>query len=230
VSERPGASTPRGAPSTWDGLHVLADDDPRWRIDPVAQGEAACRGGARVVQLRVKHAPDRQAIDWGRALRAVTRRHGVALVVNDRFDLALACAADAVHLGQTDLPPARVADAVAGRLAVGRSTHTLEQARAAREEPVDYVAYGPLFGTQSKESEYAPRGAARLAEVVACVAPRPVVAIGGIDAVNLADAIGAGARGVAVISAVAGAEDPEAATRALVRALDDAAAKRSARG
>lgn len=199
----------------WCGLHVLADDDPRWPIDPVAQGEAACRGGARVVQLRAKHATDREALAWARRLRAITREHGVAFVVNDRFDLALAAEADAVHLGQTDLPPARVAAVAAGRLAIGRSTHTLEQASASGNEPVDYVAFGPVFGTRSKQSEYSPRGMQTLQEIASLVAPRPLVAIGGVAAGNLGELIAAGARGAAVISAVASAADPVEATRVL---------------
>lgn len=200
----------------WSGLHALADDDPRWSIDPVAQGEAACRGGARVVQLRAKHATDRDVLEWARRLRAITRDHGARFVVNDRFDLALAADADAVHLGQTDLPPERVDGLVGDRLAIGRSTHTLEQARRALTEPIDYLAFGPIFGTQSKESEYAPRGLDRLAEIVSCAAPLPVVAIGGITLRNLDDVIATGAKGAAVISAIAGAREPVAATRELV--------------
>jgi thiamine-phosphate pyrophosphorylase len=199
----------------WSGLHALADDDPRWPIDPVAQGEAACRGGARVVQLRAKHATDRVALDWARRLRVITREHAAMLVVNDRFDLALAAEADAVHLGQTDLHPDRVARVAGGRLAIGRSTHTLEQVRAAATERIDYLAFGPVFGTSSKDSEYSPRGPALLAEVVTLAAPRPVVAIGGIALLNLDEVLGTGAHGAAVISAIAGSADPAAATREL---------------
>lgn len=206
----------RDALRRWSGLHALADDDPRWPIDPVAQGEAACRGGARIVQLRAKHATDRVVLDQARRLRAITREHGALLVVNDRFDLALAAEADAVHLGQTDLPPDRVAQAAGARLAIGRSTHTLEQVRAAATEPIDYLAFGPIFGTASKQSEYSPRGLALLGEVIAAAAPRPVVAIGGIALLNLDEVLRAGAHGAAVISAIAGAGDPVAATRELV--------------
>ncbi len=201
------------------GLHVLADDAPHWKHDPVEQARAACRGGACVVQLRAKRATDGEALAWARAIRALTRRCGAAFVVNDRFDLALAAEADGVHLGQADLPPARIPEAERARLFIGRSTHTLEQARGAGAEPVDYVAFGPIFGTASKASAYPPRGTALLAEVRAAVAPRPLVAIGGIDAGNAAEVLRAGADGLAVISAVAGADDPEAATRALRRAM-----------
>ena len=170
------------ATGAWTGLHVLADDDPRWTIDPVEQARAACEGGARVVQLRAKHGVDSQILEWGRAIRTLTRDVGARFVVNDRFDLALATQADAVHLGQHDMPPASLPVAVRRRLAVGRSTHTLQQARSALREQVDYVAFGPVFGTQSKRSEYSRRGAARLEEVARGVAPLPLIAVRGVSA------------------------------------------------
>ncbi len=201
------------------GLHVLADDDPRWERDPVAQAQAACACGASVVQLRAKTATDREALAWAKAVRELTRRAGALFVMNDRFDLALAAQADGVHLGQEDLPPHRIPPRLRERLLVGRSTHTLDEARAALTEPVDYVAFGPVFGTTSKDSPHPARGLGLLREAAATVAPLPLVAIGGIHAGNAAAAIAAGAAGVAVISAVAGAEDPEGATRQLVRAF-----------
>ena len=209
--KRPGAA--------FRGLHVLVDDDPRWQRDPVEQARAACAGGAAVVQLRVKHAGDQQTLTWGRAIRSLTRQRDARFVMNDRFDLALACEADAVHLGQTDLPPRALPPAARKVLAVGRSTHDLDQARAARQEAVDYVAFGPLFGTTTKESEYSERGLEALARVVAAVSPLPVVAIGGIDAARVASVVAAGASGLAVISAVAAAFDPEAAVRELVKRI-----------
>jgi len=205
------------------GLTVLADDDPRWRLDPVSQARAACAGGAALVQLRAKRATDREALGWAREIRALCRAHGVLFFVNDRFDLALAAEADGVHLGQHDLPPAALPAEARARLLVGRSTHTLEQVRAAGVEPVDYVAFGPVFGTASKETPWEPRGLALLAEAARLAGPRPVLAIGGIDLAHAAECRRAGAAGVAVISAVAAAPDPEAATRALVRALRDPA-------
>jgi thiamine-phosphate pyrophosphorylase len=206
------------------GLYVLCDDDPRWPRDPVAQARAALAGGARVVQLRAKRAGDRQALAWGRAIAALARAHGALFFVNDRFDLALACAADGVHLGQDDLPPARVPAGARARLLVGRSTHTPEQLPAAAGEPVDCVAFGPVFGTTSKDSAYGARGTAALAEAVALAAPRPLVAIGGIDAARAGEVIRAGAAAACVLSAVAGADDPEAAARALAAAIAHARA------
>ena len=206
------------------GLHVLADDDPRWPHDALAQARAACVAGAAVVQLRAKHATDRETLRIAGEIRRITRAHGVLFFVNDRFDLALLCEADGVHLGQEDLPPKRLPAAARERLLVGRSTHTLAQAREALGEPCDYLAFGPIFGTTSKDSPYAARGLARLAEVAVLAARRPVVAIGGIDAQRARQVVRAGACGVAVISAVAGAAAPEAAARALVVAVEGAGA------
>ncbi len=214
----------RGTPTRFSqrdrfaGLHVLADDDARWPIDPVAQARAACAGGALVVQLRAKRATDAQALAWGREIRAETRAAGVAFVVNDRVDLALALEADGVHLGQDDLPP-EAARRVAPQLAIGRSTHDAEQLARALAEPIDYVAFGPLFGTSSKESAHAARGLSALRAIASHCEALPLVAIGGIDAKGAQLARAAGAQGVAVISAVAGATDPVAAVRELVAAL-----------
>lgn len=199
------------------GLHVLADDDPRWPAGPVAQAQAACDGGAAVVQLRTKHATDGQTLDWARTIRTLTRRAGVLFILNDRFDLALAAEADGVHLGQSDFPPARLPERARERLTVGYSTHDVEQATAAAGEPVDYVAFGPVFGTASKDSPYSPRGLEALELAARAVAPRPLVAIGGITRSNLPQVLASGAAGAAVISAVADAGEPAAATRALVR-------------
>jgi thiamine-phosphate pyrophosphorylase len=153
-------------------------------------------------------------------IRALTRAAGVLFFVNDRFDLALACGADGVHLGQQDLPPSRIPPALRARLLVGRSTHTAEQVEEAMGEGVDYVAFGPVFGTRSKDSCHGPRGIEALRDAARRVRPLPLIAIGGID-VGRVRALGeAGAEGAAVISAVAGADDPEEATRALVSALE----------
>jgi thiamine-phosphate diphosphorylase len=199
---------------------VLADDDPRWRWSPVEQALAACDGGAAVVQLRVKHATDRQTLAWGEAIRSRTRAAGVRFVMNDRFDLALAVEADGVHLGQEDLPPDDVRRVAGDALALGRSTHEPGEWQRAAKEPVDYVAFGPVFGTASKDTGYDARGLPALSEVARAVAPRPLVAIGGIDAERVAAVLAAGARGAAVLSAVADATDPCAATARLARAFE----------
>ena len=201
------------------GLFVLADDDPRWPHDPVEQARAACAGGAAVVQLRAKRATDRQALTWAREIRALTRDSGVGFFVNDRFDLALLVEADGVHLGQDDLAPERLPEKARARLRVGRSTHDEAKLARAVTEPIDYVAYGPVFGTASKDSPYTARGLEALGSAAARTAPIPLVAIGGIGVAEAAAVAAAGAAGFAVISAVAGAHDPLEATRRLVEAF-----------
>jgi len=195
---------------------VLVDDDPRWPRDPVEQAREALRGGARIIQLRAKQSGDRRALLFAEQIRAITRDADARLVMNDRFDLALAAQADAVHLGQDDLAPGDLPESAREHLAVGRSTHDLEQALAACREDIDYLAYGPLFGTRSKTTPYAPRGLDALREIVAAAGALPVIAIGGIDEGNLATVLACGVSGVAVIAAVAGAEKPAEATRKLV--------------
>jgi thiamine-phosphate pyrophosphorylase len=204
------------------GLHVLADDDPRWKRDPVEQARSACAGGAAVVQLRAKGAIDREALAWCRAIRPITRDAGALFIVNDRFDLALAAEADGVHLGQDDLPPGRIPPETRELLLIGRSTHDPAQARRACQEPIDYLAFGPVFGTTSKQSEYDARGLTALGEIAALAGPLPLVAIGGIGLDRVTEVIRAGAAGAAVISAVAAATDPVAATRALAMAIGEA--------
>jgi len=188
----------------------------------LSQARAACAGGAAVVQLRAKLAIDRDALAWCRAMRTITRDSGTLFIVNDRFDLALAAGADGVHLGQGDLPPDRIPPQAREVLLIGRSTHDAEQARRACQEPIDYLAFGPVFGTTSKQSAYDARGLPALGEIAALAGPLPLVAIGGIDLDHVAQVIRAGAAGAAVISAVAAAEDPVAATRALVTAMEEA--------
>jgi thiamine-phosphate pyrophosphorylase len=200
--------------SNYRGLHVLVDDDPRWAYDPVEQARMACCAHVPVVQLRVKHATDNQCLEWAKEIRSITRAAGTRFVVNDRFDIALLAEADAIHLGQTDLPPTAIPCEFRSRLAIGRSTHTEAQLQAARTEDIDYVAFGPVFGTTSKDSEFSARGLEALALAAKLASPRPLIAIGGIQLSDLSDLRDSGAGGIAVISAIAGSRDPTRAARA----------------
>jgi len=152
----------------------------------------------------------------------LTREAGARFVVNDRFDLALLSEADAVHLGQGDLAPNALPLEARECLGVGRSTHTPAQLEATRNEDVDYVAFGPVFGTTSKESEFTARGLKALETACLIASPRPLIAIGGIDTSHLWDLRAAGAMGFAVISIVAAAADPAASTRELVAGFEGA--------
>jgi len=208
------------------GIYPLADDDPRWPHGPRAVVDAALAGGASVVQLRLKRTGDREALELARWAAERCRARGALLFVNDRFDLADLAGAAGVHLGDADLPPERVPADVRARLLVGLSTHTLAQVEASRTRPIDYIAFGPVFGTGSKATPHAARGLDALRAAVAA-ARHPLVAIGGIHAANVAAVAAAGARAAAVISAVAGAADATAAVRDLAKRFR-AAAERAA--
>ena len=183
--------------------------------------EAAARGGATLVQLRDKASTTRRQIDGARRLRARLAPLGVPLLINDRVDVALAAAADGVHLGQSDMDPADARRLLGGEAIVGVTVHTLDEARAVPRDRVDYVSIGGVFATASKNNPNPPIGVAGLAEIAALF-DLPLVAIAGITRDNAASVIACGVAGVAVISAVCAAPDPRAAAADL-RALVDGA-------
>jgi thiamine-phosphate pyrophosphorylase len=185
---------------------------------------------ATLLQLRDKHGSTRAMVEETRDLRAVLEPEGIPLLVNDRVDVALAAEADGVHIGQDDMavPDARL---LLGRRAIiGLSVKTVEQAKAAPLELLDYVAIGGVYGTTSKENARAPIGTDGLRSIVNAVRLRkanfPICAIAGITAENAADVIAAGADGVAVISALSLAADPAKAAQDLRTVVDEALSRR----
>ena len=160
---------------------------------------------AKILQVRMKPADAADVARVARMARRVCDAAGAALVVNDRVDIALAVGADAVHLGQTDLPLAD-ARAIAGkRLAIGVSTHNPAQVRAAYFGGADYIAYGPIFATRTKQNPDPVQGLAALREAVALAHEVPVVAIGGITPETARDIYAAGASSICAIASVNGA-------------------------
>lgn len=180
---------------------------------------AAIRGGATVVQLRDKQATTREMIELGRALLDVTRPAGVPLIVNDRVDVALAIDADGVHVGLDDMPVALARRLLGPDRLLGFSPDSPEGARQGEREGADHLGIGDVFGTPTKSDAGTPIGLGGLSAAAGAVSI-PVVAIGGITADNAASVIRVGAAGVAVISAVVGAGDPEAAARRLKQAVE----------
>ena len=180
---------------------------------------AALEGGADVIQMRKKGMLKRDQYELGRRLRAMTGEHGALLIVNDHADLAVAIDADGVHLGQDDLPPlvARNLPGFAERL-ISCSTHSLEQAHRAVRDGADYLGVGPVFATPTKPGRPAV-GTQLVREVVSHVTT-PFVAIGGIEASNLAPVLEAGARAIAVVRAVYDAPDPAGSARQLREAIE----------
>ncbi|WP_440766727.1 thiamine phosphate synthase [Natronorubrum sp. DTA7] len=184
---------------------------------------AAIDGGVDVVQLREKETEARFRYDLGLELRELTADAGVDLIVNDRIDIAQAIDADGVHVGQSDLPVAVARDLLGPDAVVGCSTSTVEEALEAEAAGADYLGIGAVYGTSSKdvsaeEDAVGPERIAAIAEAVSI----PVVGIGGITADNAGPVVESGAVGVAVISEITAADDPQAAAAALAETVETA--------
>lgn len=168
--------------------------------------EALLQGNTRLLQLRAKEMAAKELFSLAKEARQMTRSAGCRFIVNDRVDIALAAEADGVHLGQEDLP-LEVARKLMGReKIIGISTHDLAQAREAERGGADYIGFGPIFGSATKDTGYSPRGLAMLREVRQTV-KIPIVAIGGITENNVTQVWEAGAAAAAIISDLMGADD-----------------------
>jgi thiamine-phosphate pyrophosphorylase len=201
---------------------VVVTDDRTGGRPLVEVVRAALRGGAPAVQLRAKAATGREMTELARTLLVETRAAGALLFVNDRVDVALAAGADGAHVGDDDLPVEAVRRIAPPGFLLGRSADTVEGALQAQRAGADYVGVGPVYATGSKADAGSPVGVERIAGVAAAVR-LPLVGIGGCHAENSRAIVQAGAAGVAVISAVMQAPDPEAATRAILAAVDGSA-------
>lgn len=178
---------------------------------------AALEAGAPAVQLRDKAAPPRALLEQARALLPIVHAAGALLFVNDRIDVALAAGADGVHLGPDDLPVAAARHLAGPEFLIGYSTDSPDLARRAQADGASYIGCGAVFGTATKKEAAGENiGPDRLAQVVDAVAI-PVVGIGGITPENIGAVAGSGAAGVAVVSAIMAAPDPQSAAGALLR-------------
>ncbi|MDA8410310.1 MAG: thiamine phosphate synthase [Treponema sp.] len=183
--------------------------------------EAAIRGGATVVQYREKNLSTRMMIEEAAAIAAICRRLGALFIVNDRLDVALAVGADGLHVGQDDMP-ARVARDLLGPAAIlGVSAGSGAEAKKAEAAGADYIGASPIFSTPTKTDAGPALGIAGLSAMAAATT-LPVVAIGGINADNARSLIAAGASGLAVVSAIVAADDPEVSARNLRTIIDGA--------
>jgi thiamine-phosphate pyrophosphorylase len=162
-------------------------------------------GGIKLLQLRAKVMPAGDFLQLARVTRRLTHSYDCRLIVNDRVDIALACEADGVHLGQEDLPLHAARKLMANKM-IGVSTHEVEQACEAERGGADYIGFGPMFGTTTKETGYSARGPAMLRRVRDSVSI-PIVAIGGITEGNVNEVWRAGADSAAIISDLLGADD-----------------------
>ena len=176
--------------------------------------DAMLAGGVSVLQLRVKDRPADEFLRLALTARERTTRAGCLFIVNDRVDIALAARADGVHLGQDDLP-LEAARPLVEEMLIGISTHSLEQAEAAERGGADYIGFGPMFPTHTKETGYGSRGVAMLESVRRRVGI-PIVAIGGITAENVARTWNSGADAAAMISYLTQSDDVTARVKEIL--------------
>lgn len=208
-------------------LYVITDEGLAGGLPHREIARRAVLGGADVIQLRDKTLPSRELVRVGREIRKITRNAGALFIVNDRLDFALACGADGVHLGQDDMGCGTARQLSPAGFIIGVSVGSVDEALAAEQQGADYVAVSPVFSTGSKADAGPGYGLATVQEIRAA-ASIPVIAIGGIGPANAADVIGAGADGIAVISAVVSQPDITAAARRLSAII--ATAKRAREG
>jgi thiamine-phosphate pyrophosphorylase len=211
-------------------LYVLADPAVSRGRTLAEMSAASVRGGATLIQLRNKTGSTRELIEQARAIKQAIAGSGVPLLINDRVDVALVAEADGVHLGREDLDLRAARQLLGPKAIIGASVRSDKDVAALVPGAVDYACIGGVFATSSKDNPDPPIGLAGLSRLVRLVRERApdilVGAIAGINQDNAADAIGAGADGIAVISAVTAAAEPEVAARTLRGIVDAAKAKR----
>jgi thiamine-phosphate pyrophosphorylase len=195
-------------------LYVITDEAISNGLSHAEVAKCAIAGGADVIQLRDKSCGCHELISVGRALRALTKRTSTLFIVNDRLDVALACGADGMHLGQDDMRASVARQIAPPGFIIGVSVGTVDEAARAERDGADYIAVSPVFPTASKGNAGPGHGLDTLRKIRKKVRI-PVIAIGGIRQENAQDVIAAGADGVAVISAVVGSPDITRAAREL---------------
>jgi thiamine-phosphate pyrophosphorylase len=195
-------------------LYVITDEGLAGGRSHAGIAQQAVLGGADIIQLRDKSLSCRELAVVGREIAGITRKAGAVFLVNDRVDVAVACGADGVHLGQDDMRVSTARQLGPPGFIIGVSVGTVKEAVAAEREGADYVALSPVFSTASKENAGPGYGLDRLREIRRAVS-LPIVAIGGINLQNVQDVIAAGADGIAVISSVVASPDITGAAREL---------------
>jgi len=179
----------------------------------------ALQGGVAYVQLREKDISTRLFVEEANAIKKILKPHNVPLIINDRIDVALACGAEGVHIGQDDMPYAIARKLMGIKAIIGLSVETWADVEESQRLDVDYIGVSPIFPTPTKTDTKGAWGLEGLAKIKA-FSRHPLVAIGGINQANAADVIAAGADCIAVVSAICAATDPVAATRNLKNIID----------
>lgn len=183
----------------------------------------AVSGGVTVVQLREKHSDTREFVELARSLKKELERHDVPLLINDRIDVALACGADGVHVGQSDMPYPEARRLMGPKAIIGLSVETMEHVREAEAWDVDYLGVSPIFTTSTKTDTGKPWGLDGLRRLRAATRHR-LVGIGALNADNAVDVVRAGADGIAVVSAICSSPSPADAAAELLRKVSAARA------
>ena len=203
----------------WARLYFVCDARPLGE-DPEPLLRAALTGGAGMIELRDRESPRNAVERSGQTFRRLADTYSALFIVNDDPYLAVELRADGVHLGQEDISAAEAREILGPEAIVGLSTHSREQIEAAAEQPVDYISVGPIWETPTKEGR--PGTGLELIREAARIATVPWFAIGGINTENVAEVVEAGARRICVVRAIKDADDPAAAARALVDAVEAA--------
>ncbi len=183
--------------------------------------EAALCGGVTCIQLREKTCSTREFITQALSIKNHLKRHNVPLIINDRVDIAQAVNADGVHLGQGDMPIEMAKTILKDSMIIGISAESLEDAVQAEKDGADYIGVSPIYATPTKTDAASPLGLGGLREIRKSV-KIPLVGIGGLNRGNAGEVINNGADGVAVVSAIVAADDPEKAARELKKIIGQA--------
>lgn len=208
-------------------FHVLTDFHFQQRYSHAELASLAIEGGADCIQFRQKSSGIRHLLAEAKSTALVCRNLKTPLIVDDRVDVALACGADGVHLGQTDIPIADARSVLGPDLIIGGTATNIDQALRSQDEGADYVGFGPVFLTSSKANPASVKGV----DMLAAVCERldvPVIAIGGITARRVAAVFEAGAYGIALMTAVTTATEPADAAGEIRNAIDAALAEQNA--
>lgn len=194
-------------------LYAVTDRAWTGRMSLYEQVEAALKNGVTCVQLREKELDEAAFLEEAKKMAALCRSYGVPLIINDNVDVAIACGADGVHVGQSDMAASDVRSRVGEDMIIGVSAHTVEEALEAVKNGADYLGLGAVFSTSTKTDAGAM--ARETLKAICEAVDIPKVAIGGISRDNLMQLAGSGVDGVAVVSAIFGAKDPGTAAAEL---------------
>lgn len=198
-------------------LYLVTDSTYHTEESLLYMVEEACKGGVTLVQLREKNTGGRDHLEKACKIKKITDRYQVPLIIDDRADVAMACGAAGVHVGASDLPVAEVRRLLGPDKIVGATAKTVEAAKKAYEDGADYLGVGAIYPTTTKVTTVL-TAVSTLSDICKAV-PIPVVAIGGLNLENMGILAGSGADGIAVVSAIMKAKDPQKAAADLLQAV-----------